>query len=397
MSAEPIRFFHCWGCMSSYRALIAFLAASLAVLATPIQAQEAQAQDQDKLVKLYSWSGYLSPTVLESFSRATGIKTAVETYETKDEAAAKLASGNSGMDIVVLEAVPALAGAIQAGGFQPLDPAKLPALSGQDPVLTRLLAGAGLPDNAAGIYLWGTLGLAYRTDLVKKRAEDAPLNSYALLFDPRFAKKLQGCGIGLIDDPMIVLPMAMRYLGLDPNKAGQPEWERAAAVVQKIRPYAKIMDPTDLVSGLAGKKLCLATEWNGDAVQAANRLKRTEPPPKAPDQPVPTIDYVVPREGGLAVIDAFAIPKDAPHPEAAYAFLNYLLQPKMIATTASEMGYANAQPASQDQVYAPLAFDPRIFPPDAVKAKLTLVQPVPPELRLVVDELWTKIKSGAAE
>ncbi len=209
-------------------------------------------------------------------------------------------------------------------------------------------------------------------------------------------RKLQGCGIGLIDDPMIVLPMALRYLGLDPNTAGQPEWERAAAVVQKIRPYVRTMDSTNLVSGLTGKKLCLATEWNGDAVQAANKLKTTEPAPKQ-GQVAAVIDYVVPREGGLAVIDTFAIPKDAPHPDAAYAFLNHLLQPKMIATTSSEMGYANAQPGSFDQVYAPLAADTRIFPTDAVKAKLVLVKPVAPELRLVIDELWTKIKSGAAE
>lgn len=385
--------------MSSYRALLAVLAASLAALVTPAHAQDAPAPPppaQEKQLKLYSWSGYLSPTVLESFSRATGIKTVVETYETKDEAVAKLASGNTGIDIVVLEAVPALAQAIQAGAFQPLDPARLPALSGQDPALTKLLAGAGFPDGSAGIYLWGTLGLAYRADLVKKRAEDAPLNSYALLFDPRFARKLQGCGIGLIDDPMIVLPMALRYLGLDPNTAGQPEWERAAAVVRKIRSSVKIMDPTNMVSGLAGKKLCLATEWNGDAVQAANRPSAKEPAPKA-GQTAASLDYVVPREGGLAVIDAFAIPKDAPHQEAAYAFLNHLLQPKMIATTASEMGYANAQPGSFDQVYAPLADDPRIFPTDAVKAKLTLVKPVSPELRLVIDELWAKIKSGATE
>ena len=373
----------------SHRALIAALAVSITALTNPVLAE-------DKLVKLYAWSGYVSPTVLESFSRATGIKTAVETYETKDEAAAKLAAGNSGTDIVVLEAVPALTSAVQAGALQPLAPAKLPALSGQDPALSKLLAGAGLPDGMAGIYLWGTLGLAVRTDLVKKRAEDAPLNSYALLFDPRFAKKLQGCGIGLIDDPMIVLPMALRYLGLDPNKADQAEWERAAAVVQKIRPYVKTMDSTNLASGLSGKKLCLATEWNGDAVQAANRLAASEPPPKE-GQTAPVIDYVVPREGGLVFIDAFAIPKDAPHPEAAYAFLNHLLQPKMIAMTSSEMGYANAQPGSLDQVYAPLAIDPRIFPSDAVKAKLSLVKPVPPELRLVIDELWTKIKSGAAE
>ena len=373
----------------SHRTLIAALAVLMTALAGPAPAQE-------KLVKLYAWNGYLSPTVLESFSRATGIKTEVETFETKDEAVAKLAGGKTGIDVVVLEAVPALAHAIQAGGFQPLDAARLPALAGQDPALTKLLAGADFPDGTAGIYLWGTLGLALRTDLVKKRAEDAPLNSYALLFDPRFAKKLQGCGIGLIDDPMVVLPMALRYLGIDPNKAGQPEWERAAAVVKKIRPYVKTMDSTNLVSGLADKKLCLATEWNGDAVQAANKLKESEPPPKE-GKVAAVVNYVVPREGGLVFIDAFAIPKDAPHPEAAYAFLNHLLQPKMIATTASEMGYANAQPGSMGEVYAPLAVDARIFPSDAVKAKLTLVKPVAPELRLVIDELWTRIKNNAAE
>lgn len=369
-----------------HRALFAALAFLVTAFSDPVLAQ-------DKEVRLYTWSGYLSPTVLETFSRATGIKTVVESYETKNEAVAKLAAGKSGYDIVVLEAVPALAHAIQAGAFQPLDAARLPALAGQDPAVTKLLAGADFPNGAAGIYLWGTLGLAYRTDLVKKRAEDAPLNSYALLFDPRFAKKLQGCGIGLIDDPMIVLPMALRYLGIDPNKAGEPEWERAAAVVQKIRPYVKTMDSTNLASGLAGKKLCLATEWNGDAVQAANRLKASEPPPKE-GQSAPVIDYVVPREGGLAFIDAFAIPKDAPHPEAAYAFLNHLLQPKMIATTAGELGYANAQPGSFGEVYPPLAADPRIFPPDAVKARLTLVRPLAPELRIMVDQLWLQIKAA---
>ncbi|WP_459849864.1 extracellular solute-binding protein [Dongia sp. agr-C8] len=349
---------------------------------------------QQKLVKLYAWNGYLSPTVLESFSRATGTKTMVETYETPSEAATKLAGGNTGYDIVVLKAVPQLSQAIQAGKFQPLDAARLPALAGQDPALTKLLSSADFPTASAGIYLWGTIGLAFRTDLVKKRAEDAPLNSYALLFDPRFAKKLQGCGIGLIDDPMVVLPMALRYLGLDPNKATEPEWERAAAVVQKIRPYVRTLDSANLVSGLTAKKLCLATEWNGDAVQAANKLKASEPAPKAGQVPA-VIDYVVPREGGLAFIDAFAIPKDAPHPDAAYAFLNHLLQPKMIATTAGEMGYANAQPGSYGAVYAPLAADARIFPTDAVKAKLTLVKPLAPELQLLVDQLWAQIKAGS--
>ena len=370
----------------SHRPLIVALIAGFLSLASQVSAEENR-------LNLYSWREYFSEDVLESFSRATGIKTNLLTYETREEAAGKLMAGGAGADLVILSAEPHLDQAIRAGKFQPLDAAKLPALAGQDPALMKLLGSAGFPEGYAGIYLWGTLGLAYRTDLVKKRAEDAPLNSYALLFDPRFAKKLAGCGIGLIDDPMVVLPMALRYLGLDPNKAGQPEWERAAAVVAKIRPYVKTLDSTTLVTDLAEKKLCLATEWNGDAVQAANRLKAKEPPPKA-GQPAPAIDYVVPREGGLAFIDAFAIPKDAAHPAAAYAFLNHLLQPKMIAVTAGEKGYANGHPASQALVYAPVAADPRIFPPDAVKARLTLVKPLAPELQMVVDQLWMEVKAA---
>jgi putrescine transport system substrate-binding protein len=369
----------------SYRVPFAALMAGFLCLAGQVHAEE-------KRVTLYSWSKYVSEDVLESFSRTSGIKTSVQAYETKDEALAKVMAGGTGYDLVVLAAEPHLDQAIRAGKFQPLDPAKLPALADQDPALVKLLRAAGFPDSYAGIYLWGTIGLAVRTDQVKKRAEEAPLNSYALLFDPRYAKKLAGCGIGLIDDPLVVLPMALRYLGLDPNKAGQPEWERAAAVVGKIRPYVKTLDSTSLVAELAGKKLCLATEWNGDAVQAANKLA-AEPPPKA-GQPVPVIDYVVPREGGLAFVDAFAIPSDAPNPDAAYAFLNHLLQPKMIATTASEMGYASGQPGSQGLVYAPLAADSRIFPPDAVKARLTLVKPLAPEFRALVDQLWLQVKSG---
>src|SRR5689334_23324611 len=101
----------------SHRALIAALVVLITAVQTPALAQE-------KLVKLYAWSGYLSPTVLESFSRATGIKAVVETYDSPDEAATKLAPGNSGYDIVILKAVPTLAQAIETGGLQPLDAAR---------------------------------------------------------------------------------------------------------------------------------------------------------------------------------------------------------------------------------------------------------------------------------
>ena len=386
MSRRLIRFFHAWlesplvrSVGMSHRALIASLLAALVGSTGPAFAA-------DKLVNLYSWSGYISAGVLEDFTRTTGIKTALEAYETRAEADVKLRAGGTDRDIVVLSAEPYLDGGIKAGLYQPLDPAKTAILANQDPAVTKLLQSAGFPSGSAAVYLWGTIGLAYNVEQLKKRLPDVPANTYALLFDPRYAKKLGGCGIGLIDDPLVVLPMALRYLGIDPNKAVQADWERAAAVVTKIRPHVKTIDSTTLVSDLVAKKLCLATEWNGDAVQAANRAKSAQPPV--------AIDYVLPKEGGLAFADGIAIPKGAPHPEAAYAFINYLFQPRVIAQTASEFGYANAVPASQPFLYPVLAGDPRIFPPDEVKARLTLVKPLPPDLQLVVDQLWAEVKAA---
>jgi putrescine transport system substrate-binding protein len=366
------------------RALVAPLLA--AVLGLLVSGTAAPADAQDKRVNLYSWSGYFSAGVLEDFTRATGIKTDLQTYDTRAEADAKLKAGGTGRDIVLLSAEPFLDSGIRAGLYQPLDAMKVPALSGQDPAVMKLLQSADFPAGSAAVYLWGTMGLAYNVEQLKKRLPDVPADSYALLFDPRYAKKLAGCGIGLIDDPLVVLPMALRYLGIDPNKAAQADWERAAALVGKIRPHVKTIDSTTLVGDLVEKKLCLATEWNGDAIQAANRAKSAQPPV--------TIDYFVPKEGGLAFVDAIAIPKDAPHPATAYAFLNYLFQPKVIARSAGELGYPSAMTASFPFLYPVLAGDPRFLPPDAVKARLTLVKPLAPELQGIVDQLWAQVKAG---
>jgi len=359
--------------------------AFLAVMAIALAVQT-QAWAEEKRLSLYSWSGYFSAGVLEDFTRSTGIKTDLQTYETRAEADARLKTGAGGLDIVVLSAEPFLDGGIRAGLYQPLDPGKVPILANQDPAVLKLLQSAGFPNGYSAVYLWGTVGLAYNVDQLKKRLPDVPVNTSALLFDPRYAKKLAGCGIGLIDDPLVVLPMVLRYLGIDPNKAQQADWERAADVVMKIRPHVKTIDSTTLVADLAGKKLCLATEWNGDAVQAANRGKTGQSPAM--------LDFFIPREGGLAFVDGMAIPKDAPHAEAATAFINYLYQPRVIARTASELGYANAVPASRPFLYPILADDPRIFPPDDVKARLTLLKPLSPELQAVVDQLWVQVKSG---
>jgi putrescine transport system substrate-binding protein len=359
----------------------------------------------EKLVDLYNWSGYFSPDVLADFTKATGIRTKVSTYDSQETALATVTAAGSGHDVVILGAEPFFEAGLLGGAFQKLDPAKLPNRGNQDPAVLKLLQVADPTGEYTAVYLWGTIGLTYNMDEVKKRVPDAPLDSYALLFNPVFARKLQYCGIALIDNPDIILPMALLYLGLDPKTAGAPEYERAAAVVAKIRPFVRSFDSNTLVSNLAGRKLCLATQWNGDAVQAINRVQRAKPPAPVPGSTAkpakkdtdtgPALTYVIPREGGLAFIDVMAVPKDAPHPTAAHAFIDYLLQPKPAAQTAYEMGYGNAIPSSRALILDPaVAADTRLFPPAAQMPKLTLVKMLDPVLQSTVQELWSKARGG---
>jgi len=365
------------------RTMATMLAALLCAAAFPARAEDPAEVPQ---VNFYAWSGYLSPTVAKDFTKASGIKVIFDTYASKAEADAKLTAGTSGYDVVVMSASPYLETEIKAGAYEKLDRSQLPSLAAQDPAVTRLLEVADPGHEYAAVYLWGTLGIAYDVDVVKKRAADAPIGSAGLLFNPKVAKKLAGCGIGLIDDPLVVLPMAMQYLGIDPNKAGEVEYKRATDAVMKIRPYVKYIDSNKLLSDLSGKTICLATEWNGDAIAAANlaRLNRTGA----------NLDYFVPKEGGLAFVDALAIPKDAPHPASAHAFINAVLQPKAIAQASDEIGYPNAIPASRPLVNANFRDDPRFFPPDDAKARLVTLKALDPALAATVAELWAKVKRG---
>ena len=130
---------------------------------------------------------------------------------------AKVMTGKTGYDVVVINAEPFLGQEIKAGAYRTLDRAKIPNLKNLDPELMRILTKADPGNDHAVIYQWGTVGLGYNVDAVAKRIPNAPTNSWALLFDPANASKLKECGINVVDSPAIVVPLALKYLGKDPG------------------------------------------------------------------------------------------------------------------------------------------------------------------------------------
>jgi putrescine transport system substrate-binding protein len=338
-----------------------------------------------KALNLFIWSDYLAPTTLSDFQQQTGITVHAAYYDSNETLETKLLAGSSGYDVVVPTAS-YFERQIKAGVYLTLDKSKLPNLKNMDPQLMARVAIHD-PDNAHGvIYMWGTNGIGYNQKMVTALMPDAPLDSWRLVFDPAVASKIAKCGISVLDSPAEMMRAVLNYLGKDPNSQKAEDVQAAEATLLKIRPYIRNINSSEYIEALANGDLCVAVGYNGDVLQARDRARDAN---KGID-----IKYVVPKEGSILWFDMLAIPKDAPHPEAAYAYINYIMEPKVIADISNFKRYANANLASQPYVLESVKDDPAIYPPPQLREKLAVQLADSPEQTRVITRMWEKFKTG---
>jgi putrescine transport system substrate-binding protein len=336
-------------------------------------------------LNLFIWSDYLAATTLPDFERQTGITVHAAYYDSNETLETKLLAGSSGYDVVVPTAS-YFERQIKAGVYLTLDKSKLPNLKNMDP---QLMARVALhdPDNAHGIiYMWGTNGIGYNAKMVTALLPDAPLDSWRLVFDPAVASKIAKCGISVLDSPAEMMRAVLNYLGRDPNSQKAEDVEAVEATLLKIRPYIRNINSSEYIEALANGDLCVAVGYNGDVLQARDRARDAN---KGID-----IKYAVPKEGSILWFDMLAIPKDAPHPEAAYAYINYIMEPKVIADISNFKRFANANLASQALVLDSVKDDPAIYPPPPLRDKLAVQLADSPEQTRVITRMWEKFKTG---
>jgi len=243
------------------------------------------------------------------------------------------------------------------------------------------------PNNAHGIiYMWGTNGIGYNEKMVKALMPDAPLDSWRLIFDPAVASKVAKCGISVLDTPADMVRLALSYLGRDPNSDKPEDIAAVEAMLLKIRPYVRNINSSEYIEALANGDLCIAVGYNGDVLQARDRAHDAN---KGID-----IRYIVPKEGSILWFDMLAIPKDAPHPDAAYAFMNYMMDPKAVADVTNFKRFANANQASQPFVLDAVKNDPAIYPPPDVRQTLKIQLADSADETRVITRLWQKFKTG---
>jgi putrescine transport system substrate-binding protein len=338
-----------------------------------------------RALNLFIWSDYLAPTTLSDFQQQTGITVHAAYYDSNETLETKLLAGSSGYDVVVPTAS-YFERQIKAGVYLTLDKSKLPNLKNMDPQLMSRVAMHD-PDNAHGvIYMWGTNGIGYNQKMVTALMPDAPLDSWRLVFDPAVASKIAKCGISVLDSPAEMMRAVLNYLGKDPNSQKPEDVQAAEATLLKIRPYIRNINSSEYIEALANGDLCVAVGYNGDVLQARDRARDAN---KGID-----IKYVVPKEGSILWFDMLAIPKDAPHPEAAYAYLNYIMEPKVIADISNFKRYANANLASQPYVLDSVKDDPAIYPSPQLRDKLAVQLADSPEQTRVITRMWEKFKTG---
>jgi putrescine transport system substrate-binding protein len=346
----------------------------------------APALAQDNVVHIYNWSDYIAEDTIAKFEAATGIDVVYDVYDSNEVLEAKLLAGNSGYDVVVPTSQ-FLQRQVAAGVYQPLDPAQLPNLANMDPELMAAAAAYDPENEHSVIYMWGTTGIGYDAAKVAERlGEDAPVDSWELIFNPEYAAKLADCGITLLDSPSDVLPSALAYLGLDPTSTDAADFEKAAELIQSVRPYIRYFHSSQYINDLANGEVCVSLGFSGDIFIAAARAEEAGNGIE--------IAYSVPQEGALQWFDMMAIPADAPNPEAAHAWINFIMDPQITADITNYVWYANANAASMPLVDPEVAGDPAIFPPPEVVAKLFPSVVYDARTERAITRLWTTVRTG---
>lgn len=359
----------------------------LAACSKPAEAPKASAAaaEEEKVLNVYNWSDYIEASVIEGFTKETGIKVQYDVFDSNEMLETKLLAGNTGYDIVVPSAS-FLNRQLQAGVHQKLDKSLLPNLKNIDPSIAQRIEAFDKGNEHSVNYMWGTSGVGYNVKKIAERMKDAPVDSFAMFYDPKVVSKFADCGVTILDAPSEVIGTVLIYLGKDANSEKPEDLAAAEAVLKAVRPYIKNFHSSNYIEQLANGEICLALGWSGDVLQAATRAEEAKNGVE--------LSYRIPKEGAVMFFDQLAIPKDAKHPKNAHLFIDYLLRPEVAAKNSSYISYANANAASTALIDKSVTDNPNVYPPADLMTKLVPDMPESAEFSRSLNRAWTSIKTG---
>jgi putrescine transport system substrate-binding protein len=346
----------------------------------------AQAQEE-KVLNIYNWSDYIAEDTVKNFEKETGIKVRYDLFDNNEILNSKLVAGKSGYDIVVPTAQWAR---LQIDGklLRKLDKSKLPNLKNLDPAIQAKLANIDPGNDYLVDWLWGYTTVGINVNKVKAALGGMPMpdNAWELIFNPKYASKLKSCGVSFLDSPSEVLPAALLYLGKPAYSKNAADYAEAGKMLQAIRPSVTLFSSSGYINDMANGAVCVALGWSGDiniARQRAIDAKNGN-----------VIEVLVPKTSAALVFDTMAIPADAPHPNNAHLWMNYIMRPEVHASLTNKVFYANPNAASLKFVRKDIASNKTIFLPEADTKRMAAPEAVPADIRRSITRIYTKFKTG---
>ena len=364
--------------------IAAALMGLLGIVATGLsQAQ----QPEEQVLNFYNWSAYIADDTIANFEKETGIKVRYDTFDSSEILHAKLVAGRTGYDIVMSSTG---WGKMQADGglLRQLDKTKLPNPKNLDPIIQAKIAKLDPGNNYMVNWLWGYTTIGINATKVKAALGDMPMpeNSWDLIFKPEYASKLKSCGISLLDSGSEVVPVALHYLGKRLDSTNPADYADVAKLLASMRPYVTLFSSAGYVNDLINGSLCVSMGWSGDlarAQQTAIDLKTGQ-----------VVEPLLPKTGGILFFDTMVIPADAPHPDNAHKFMNYILRPEVHAALTNKVNYANPNKESGKFLKPEIAANKKIFPSPSDMERMGVQGAVNNELRRLMSRTFSKFKTG---
>jgi len=345
------------------------------------------AQEEEKVLNVYNWSDYIAEDTLANFEKETGIKVRYDNFDNNEIVHAKLVAGKTGYDIVVPSSYWAK---LQADGglLRKIDKSKVPNWKNLDPVILEQLAKLDPGNQYMVNWLWGFTTVGINVDKVKAALGNMPMpeNAWDLVFKPEYVSKLKSCGVSFLDSATEVIPAALHYLGKPAYSRNQADYAGVPALLKSIRPHVTLFSSSGYINDMANGSICVALGWSGDINIAKNRAIEGKTGQK--------IEALIPKTGGIVFMDMMVIPADAPHPENAHKFINYILRPEVHAGLTNKVFYPNPNKESKKFVKPNVANDPTVFLSDADMKRMVLPDAINNDIRRTMTRLYTSFKTG---
>lgn len=362
-------------------ALWRLTAACALLLAAPALAEE------EKVLNVYNWSDYIAEDTVANFEKETGIKVRYDNFDSNEILHAKLVAGRTGYDVVVPSSYFGKM-QLQGGLLRPLDKSKLPNWKNLDPVILRALEEMDPGNKYLVDWLWGYTTVGINVEKVKKALGNLPMpeNAWDLVFKPEYMSRLKSCGVSFLDSPTEIVPAAAHYLGRKAYSTDPANYAGTAELLKAIRPYVTLFSSSGYINDLANGSICVALGWSGDINIAKNRAVE--------GKTGQNVQCLMPRTGGIVFMDTMAIPADAPHPENAHRWIDYILRAEVHAALTNKVFYANPNKASLKFVKANVASDTTVFPLEDDMKKMALPGALSNDSRRAMTRIYTTFKTG---